>query len=337
MKIKSIFSFLPTLLITLILLTACASPNLTVQPAATLTSAPTSEPVPTETSRPTPLPVAFVWKLAGAPNPFSAPVGIALDPEGNFYVMDTKNSRVQKYDRDGHFLLMWGSPGSGEGQFSITLPDEGRLAVDSQGNVYVLDVSNCRVQKFDSKGTFLTAWGTKGNGDGQFLEPSDIAINKQDDIYVIDYQARTVQEFDNNGKFILRWGSSEKTPFAGLFSIAIDPDGNVLVSDEAGRIQKFDGDGNYLSTVPLKSLNNTAIDTWNIAVDNQGNIYVADYSSFRIVVLNSQGDVIATWRGGETGAAMFDSLEDITVDESGNVYITDSASNLVQKFRPNSP
>jgi tripartite motif-containing protein 71 len=300
---------------------------------ATLTSTPTIVPVSTETSQPSPLPVEFVWTIAGVPNPFNAPVGIALDIEGNLYVMDTKNSRVQKFDSDGNFLLMWGSPGNENGQFLITIPDEGRLAVDTQGYVYVLDDSNFRIQKFDSNGNFLTKWGTRGNAEGQFEEPSDIAIDKQNNVYVVDYITRVVQKFDENGKFLLRWGSTANVPLTGLYSVAIDPDGNVLVADEIGRILKFDGNGNFLSTFPLKKLYNRAIDTWNIAVDTQGNIYIADHGGYRIVKLNSQGEIIATWRGSETGAAVFNSLEDIAVDGRGNIYITDSASNIVQKFR----
>jgi DNA-binding beta-propeller fold protein YncE len=63
----------------------------------------------------TSLPPEFAWKIAGDPNPFFKPTGIALDPHGNIYVVDFGNSRVQKYDSNGKFLLMWGSPGSAEG------------------------------------------------------------------------------------------------------------------------------------------------------------------------------------------------------------------------------
>ncbi len=311
------------------LLTACRTTPTPAPPIATSTVA-----LATETSQPTPPPVEFAWKITGDPNPFNAPVGIAIDPHGNIYVMDTKNSRVQKFDSNGNSILMWGSPGSGEGQFSITVRDEGRLAVDAQGNVYVLDVSNYRVQKFDGEGKFLAQWGTKGKDEGQFTEASDIAIDKQNNVYVVDYQNRVVQKFDENGKLLLRWGKTglNDGEFAGLFSVAIDPDGNILVADETGRIQKFDSNGNFLSKIPLEKINNQSIDTWNIAVDTRGDIYVADYGGVRIVILNSRGEILAAWRGKETGAGLFDKLQDIAVDEQGNIYITDSGSNLVQKF-----
>ncbi len=195
----------------------------------------------------------------------------------------------------------------------------------------MLDISNFRVQKFDSQGVFLTQWGSKGVGEGQFLEASDIAIDRQDNVYVGDYQSNYVQKFDENGELLLRWGAGGQ--FSGIYSVALDPDGNVLVSDERNILRKFDSSGNFLSQIPLHKLDNHPISLWNMTVDGQGNIYVSDHESYRIVILDPQGQVLATWRGSQTGAASFDSLQDIAVDSQGNIYITDAGANLVQKFR----
>jgi DNA-binding beta-propeller fold protein YncE len=242
--------------------------------------------------------------------------------------MDTKNARVQKFDSDGKYLFKWGSPGYGDGQFSIILPDVGRLAVDPQGNVYVIDHGNSRIQKFDAAGNFLKKWGTSGDGDIQFQDPSDIIIDKQSNVYVTDYAKSDVQKFDDNGHLLLRWQSP-----GSIYSLAIDPDGNILVADKTGRIRKFDTSGALLSEIRPKPIDKIAIELWNIAVDKQGNIYIVDHSGFRIVILDNRGEFLATWRGSNTGAAMFDNLQDIAIDERGNIYITDSSSNLVQKFR----
>jgi tripartite motif-containing protein 71 len=323
-------------------LVACGAKTTATQsptPLQTLTPAPvhTQTPAPIQTQSPTPtaLPVEFSWKITGDPNLFNAPVGVAIDSQGDVYVMDVGNSRVQKFDSSGKFLMMWGSRGSADGQFLITLPDDGHLAVDSQGNVFVLDVSNYRVQKFDSNGKYLTQWGTQGDGEGQFIEAADIAIDKQDNLYVGDFKSNTVQKFDENGKFLLRWGTTGDSDgqFSGITSVAIDQEGNVLVNDDGGPLQKFDTNGKFLSKISLDPLNGHFIEFWNVAVDAKGNIYIADHNSFRIVELDSQGKNLATWDGGIAGAAAFKSLEDIAVDEQGNVYVTDSISNLVQKFQ----
>jgi DNA-binding beta-propeller fold protein YncE len=125
-----------------------------------------SLPVPTNTSRPTaaPSPVEFVWSITGSPNPLVSPEDLAFDLEDNLYVVDAGNSRIQVFDSDGNFLRMWGKPGDGEGEFNFYHGHYyiGGIAVDREGNVYVADNANWRIQKFDSHGNFLLQWGSKG-------------------------------------------------------------------------------------------------------------------------------------------------------------------------------
>jgi DNA-binding beta-propeller fold protein YncE len=164
------------------------------------------------------------------------------------------------------------------------------------------------------------------------MEASDIAIDAQNQVYVGDFQSNYVQKFDENGKLLLRWGSGGQ--FTGILSVALDARGDLWVGDARNILRKFDSNGNLLSEIPPQKLDNHTISLWNIAVDIDGNIYVADHDALRIVVLDPQGKVLATWRGsGITGAASFDQLQDIAVDPQGNIYITDSGTNLVQVFR----
>ena len=57
---------------------------------------------------------------------------------------------------------------------------------DSEGNVYVADAGNVRIQRFTPDGTFLTAWGTVGSDEGQFNFPNGVAIDSKDNVYVLD-------------------------------------------------------------------------------------------------------------------------------------------------------
>ncbi len=70
--------------------------------------------------------------------------GVAVDSQGNLYVFDLSNSRICKYDSNGHFLNHWDGSGSAEGPFSAV----GGIAVDQQGNVYVAELFNGRTRKF---------------------------------------------------------------------------------------------------------------------------------------------------------------------------------------------
>ena len=76
----------------------------------------------------------------------------------------------------------WGTEGSGDGEF---YHPQG-VAVASDGNVYVADAWNHRIQKFTSRGVCVSKWGTDGTGDGQFRYPSDIAVASDGSVYVAD-------------------------------------------------------------------------------------------------------------------------------------------------------
>src|SRR5687768_7238443 len=89
----------------------------------------------------------FLTKFGGKESnsgELSSPHSIDIDKEGNVYVTDTGNDRIQKYNLDGKFILKWGEEGSGDGQFD-KLHD---VYVDPSGHIYTLELTNHRVQKF---------------------------------------------------------------------------------------------------------------------------------------------------------------------------------------------
>ena len=89
-------------------------------------------------------------------------------------------------------LLSWGSQGSGKGQFKVPW---GVAVNSSAGSVYVTDVDNFRVQKFDESGNFILAWGSQGSGNGQFLEPYCVAVDSSWNVYVVDQGNNRVDKF----------------------------------------------------------------------------------------------------------------------------------------------
>ena len=86
---------------------------------------------------------------------FYGPRRIAIGPDDSVYVVDQGRTRIVKFSPNGQVLTVWGSKGSGDGQFD----DPASVAVDPTTNkVYVADPRNKRIQVFDSNGKFLTKW-----------------------------------------------------------------------------------------------------------------------------------------------------------------------------------
>ena len=89
------------------------------------------------------------------------------------------------------FITKWGSRGTEDGQFF----HPGAVAVDSYGNVYVVDQLNNRIQKFDPDGIFITKWGSQGERDGQFTHPQGAALDSSGNVYVADGSNNRIQKF----------------------------------------------------------------------------------------------------------------------------------------------
>jgi sugar lactone lactonase YvrE len=188
------------------------------------------------------------------PGELGDPRGIDVDRWGNVYVADHGNARIQKFTRTGELLAVWGrnccdaSTGSGPGEFW----EPRGVAIDSQGNVYVAEKQNHRIQKLGPDGRFLGFWGKNGgagggdiaigSADGEFNLPYDVAVDSRDRVYVTDTSNTRNQVFDSNGRFLWKWGSPGSGPgqFFDPYGVAVDCRDNVYVTDEGNdRVQKF--------------------------------------------------------------------------------------------------
>lgn len=179
----------------------------------------------------------FAWRGAEM-GKFDVPWGITTDQDGNIYVSDTSNARIQKFQPDGQSLLKWGRDGSFDGAFFFPRG----VAVDFVGNIYVADESNNRVQKFDARGSFLTKWGRDGSGPGQFRSPWGIACDALGNVYVVDSGNHRIQKFDGNGTFLCSFGNRGRAEGQVNFpyGIAVDKEGAVFVVDSGNnRILKY--------------------------------------------------------------------------------------------------
>ena len=175
-----------------------------------------------------------LWPVLPQPWYFNHPEGVAIDHNGNIYVTDTGNNRIQKFNADGFLITTWGTEGTGNSQFK----NPSGIAVDAAGNVYVADTDNSRVQKFNANGIYLTQWGGIGYEDGQFGQPRGIAVDSSGNVYVADDGAlfgvnTRIQKFTSEGQFLKKWGSygSGLGEFIQPYGIAIGPNNDIYVAD----------------------------------------------------------------------------------------------------------
>ena len=111
---------------------------------------------------------------------------------------DTRNHRIQKFTKDGKFLMEFGRYGSAEGELNMPWG----ICVDELGDVYVADWRNDRVQKFTADGEFVFSIGGSGDGEGEFNRPSGVTVDQDGDIYVSDWANSRVQLFRPDGVFV---------------------------------------------------------------------------------------------------------------------------------------
>ena len=222
------------------------------------------------------------------------------------------------------------------GKYGISQPGSflspQHLAFDSENNLYVTDLGNARVQKFDSSGNFLLEWGSVGTASGQFGHPSGITISGES-VFVVDNRNHNVQKFDLDGNFLLKWGSygNDNGFFKSPRGITISDDEFVYVVDSGNaRIQKFTFDGEYVSHFGQSGKRGGNFITPVDVAINSNKIFVTDSSHNRINIFDLDGKFLRTINNSVGGFSI--NPEGIIFDEHDNFYISDSRNNRIIQY-----
>jgi len=181
-------------------------------------------------------------------NPFNRPTYLVWLPDGPFFVSDGyTGTRVAKFDKNGKFLMQWGTKGGprrgGDGVPVDTRPgyfsNVHGIAIDPKTrHVFVNDRNNHRIQVFDENGKYLYEWHIDA-------EPSSLHllyIGSGNTIWTFDRTTNKMIEYDLQGHLLYTWGSMGSYPgyLWGVHGVSVDQDGNFYVAEvDAGRIQKF--------------------------------------------------------------------------------------------------
>ena len=249
-----------------------------------------------------------------------SPLGVAVDNSGTLYIADTYNHRIRKVTSDGIISTIAGTGESGFGGdggpgTAAMLSYPTGIAVTEDGTLYIADTRNHRVRRLAADGTLTTVAGTGAagyNGDGgpaalaRLNSPRDVAVSRDGTLYIVDRENRRIRRVDADGSI---------TTIAGTGSSG------------------FNGDRGEATQATLRA-------PYGIAVDAQGNLYIADTFNHRVRKVASDGS-IATVAGGERfgfsgdgWAAGFAALHyplSVAVDIAGNLYVADTFNHRIRK------
>jgi len=215
---------------------------------------------------------------------FNFPKGLAVDPDGLTYVVDSNNCRVQVFSPDGKVATVLGSVGSIGGSFATP---QG-VFIDGKGRALVSDTRNHRIQIFQG-GAVVAIIGEFGDDMDQFRLPTACVATPDGEIVVLDSKHGQVKVFGADTKFKHSFGGVGKNP--GQLNLpqgmALDTSGRVWVADTGNhRIQEFTLDGKLLSVVGKEGSGPQEFKSPTGIAWRKEKMYVADNGNKRIQILS---------------------------------------------------
>jgi len=265
---------------------------------------------------------------------FKGPWFVITDKQGDIYVSDCYNHRIQKFSSNGQWRQSIGSYGSGNGQFNYTRG----IACNSKNHMFVVDCRNHRIQEFDENMQFIKAFGSEGDGNGQFQEPHGIAADADDNIVVADNSNHRLQIFsiDGNWKKTIGKRGSGDGEFVCPWSVAVcKTSGRIFVSDSNHRVQVFGSDGKFLFKFGSEGSGNGQFKfPSGLALSNCGQyLYVCDYWNHRIQLFKAMnGEFVKTYGLNGSGDGQFKHPVGVCISQSGKIIVSESGKHRVQIF-----
>jgi uncharacterized protein (TIGR03663 family) len=274
----------------------------------------------------------------GGSGQLNTPKGVAVDGEGDVYVADAHNHRIQVFDANGAFLRQWGTEGNQPGQFK----EPWGVTMGPDGDVYVADTWNHRVQVFDDRGQLKKIWGTFGEVKDPMASqellygPRDLVVDEEGYLYITDTGNKRVVKYDPEGNMVRAVGGagSEEGQMQEPVGLALSPEGDLYVADTWNqRVQVFDSDLNFLRSWPVYAWEGMSVlNKPYLAVNAEGDVYATDPEGYRVIAFDSEGELLRVWGQKGSDLSSMSLPTGIAADPSGRLFVSDSENNRILIF-----
>lgn len=264
---------------------------------------------------------------------FHHPGDVAADPEGSFWVADTYNYRLQKFNAKGEFLLQVNNlGGTGEKLYPAG------VATDAAGNVYEADWGNGGVYEYSPSGAFIRKIGTAGEGPGQVSRPEDVAVDGKGNIIVADTGNGRLVEFNSKGEWVRNMGTKGKgaEQLGEPTGIDVDAAGDVFVADWTNnKVMEYNEAGTFVRKWGELGSGNAQFNRPDaIAVDARGDVYVGDQENSSVKEFTGSGEFIRKFGSHGSGPGQFNLGYPMGMDieKTGSILVTDSYGQRVERW-----
>ena len=225
------------------------------------------------------------------------PADLFADAQGNLWVADGRNNRIQKFDAQGNYVDSFGRAGSQPGAFN----EPWGVAVDADGFIYVADTWNHRIQKFSPDFAFLASWGTPGTdvtNPTNLFGPRDIAIAEDGTLWLTDTGNQRVLHFTPEGQPLAVAGSPAGIAgFSEPTSVIIGPDGGLLVASAwTGDIRLIGVDGQETGTIDVGWTSQLVLDKPYLTVLASGQVLASFPERGELVLFEVDGTRVGAWQ-----------------------------------------
>ena len=256
------------------------------------------------------------------------PRGLTVDPNGNIFVTDFGNDRIQMFDPTMLFVRTWGQRGKLPGEFN----QPSGVAIGSDGNVYVADTWNQRIQVFTPDGEYIREWG------GSFFGPRGIGASHDGKIYLSDTGNHKVRVFDLDGKEVAVWGEkgSAEGQFIEPVGIGVDQQNRVYIADNGNaRVQIFEANGKFIKSIPVNGLELKVYSEPELAIAPDGAIWITVPTERALRSYDFEGNLIEEHIGKEKEVSSFKRPMGVACNpNTGDILVTDIDGKVIQLPAP---